>query len=257
MLNAPREPILNLPAAVTAYILLLAAIHGVRLLLPQDLDFWVLEVFSFIPKRYDETLLLGRLRGGEGAKVWTFLTYSLLHANFAHLAVNTLWLLPFGSAVARRFGALRFFLLMAVTAAAGAGAHLVMHPSELSPMIGASASVSGAMAAAIRFAFERGSFLSFTGGRDVSSAPYVPAVSLLRALQNPRVLSFLAIWFGINIVFGMGSLGTEMAGESVAWEAHIGGFLAGLLLFSLLDPIPEAGKTDTAAPVEDGADRSN
>src|SRR5690606_36230235 len=121
---------------------------------------------------------------------WTFLTYSLLHANFAHLAVNTLWLLPFGSAVARRFGVVRFYALLAVTAVAGAGAHLLTHAGDLSPMIGASASVSGAMAAAIRFAFERGSFLSFTSGRDLTSAPYVPAVPLMRALQNPRVLSF-------------------------------------------------------------------
>ena len=50
---------------------------------------------------------------------------------------------------------------MAVTAAAGALAHLVTHEHALAPMIGASASVSGAMAAAIRFAFVRGSFLSF------------------------------------------------------------------------------------------------
>jgi membrane associated rhomboid family serine protease len=106
-------------------------------------------------------------------------------------------------------------------------------------MIGASASVSGTMAAAIRFAFVRGSFLSFSRG-DAEAAAKVPAQPLLRALRDRRVLSFLAIWFGVNIIFGAGSIAIGADGASVAWQAHIGGFLAGLLLFSLFDPVPRA-----------------
>ena len=143
--------------------------------------------------------------GGTGAKVWTFFTYSLLHANLSHLGFNVLWLLPFGSALARRFGGVRFFLFMAMTAGAGALAHLVTHEHAVAPMIGASASVSGAMAAAMRFAFVRGSFLSFNRG-DADAAARVPALSLMRALRNPRVLGFLGVWFGINIIFGVGSI---------------------------------------------------
>jgi membrane associated rhomboid family serine protease len=175
--------------------------------------------------------------GGEGAKVWTFVTYSLLHANITHIAFNVLWLLPFGSALARRFGSLRFYLFMAVTAAAGALAHLLTHEHAIAPMIGASASVSGTMAAAIRFAFVKGSFLSYSRG-DAQAAAKVPALSLSRALRNHRVLGFLAIWFGVNIIFGVGSLAIGADGASVAWQAHIGGFFAGLILFSLFDPIP-------------------
>ena len=144
-----REPLLTLPAALTAYILLLAVVH-LRVLLPPDLEKWTVVVFGFIPKRYDSSLLAVGFPGGEGAKVWTFVTYSLLHANLSHIGFNVLWLLPFGSALARRFGAVRFFIFMAVTAAAGALAHLVTNEHELAPMIGASASVSGTMAAAIR-----------------------------------------------------------------------------------------------------------
>lgn len=229
---------------MTAYIALLAAIHIVRAMLPPEADLWVIELFAFIPRRYDMTLLWQPLRGGDAAKLWTFITYSLLHANLMHLTVNVLWLLPFGAAVARRFGALRFYALLAVTAIAGAGAHLLTHAHELEPMIGASASVSGAMAAAIRFAFQRGSFLSFTRGADLDAAAMVPAVSLGRALRNPRVLMFLAIWFGINILFGMDAISSGFGAESVAWQAHIGGFLAGLFLFSLFDPIPKAGRDE-------------
>ncbi len=105
--RAPREPILTLPGALTAYVLLLAVIHAVRMLLPFDLDDLVIETFGFIPKRYDSTLLDVTFPGGAGAKVWTFVTYSLLHANLSHIGFNVLWLLPFGSALARRFGAVQ------------------------------------------------------------------------------------------------------------------------------------------------------
>ena len=236
----PREPILTLPGALTAYVALLAAIH-LRVLLPPDIEYLTIELFGFIPRRYDSTLLTAPFPGGTGAKIWSFVTYSLLHANLAHLGFNVLWLLPFGSAVARRFGAVRFFVFMAVTAIAGALAHLVTHEHSIAPMIGASASVSGAMAAAIRFAFVPGGFLSFRRG-DADAAARVPALPLLRSLRDPRVLGFLAVWFGVNIIFGVGSIAIGSDGADVAWQAHIGGFLAGLLLFSLFDPVPRSAR---------------
>jgi len=251
--HPPREPILTLPGALTAYVGVLAVIHAIRLLLPVDLDYWAIELFGFIPKRYDQTLLSMPFPGGTGAKVWTFVTYSLLHANLSHIGFNVLWLLPFGSALARRFGAVRFFLFMAVTAVAGAAAHLVTHQHELAPMIGASASVSGAMAAAIRFAFVRGSFLSFNRG-DADAAARVPALPLLRALRDPRVIGFLAVWFGVNIIFGVGSIAVGSEGASVAWQAHIGGFFAGLLLFSLFDPIPRGRCSASETSAANGPD---
>jgi membrane associated rhomboid family serine protease len=247
--DTPREPILTLPGALTAYVVLIAVIH-LRVLLPPDIENWTIDVFGFIPKRYDSTLLAIDFPGGEGAKVWTFVTYSLLHANLSHIAFNVLWLLPFGSALARRFGAVRFFIFMAVTAAAGALAHLITHEHAVAPMIGASASVSGTMAAAIRFAFVRGSFLSFNRG-DAQAAAQVPALPLARALRDRRVLGFLVVWFGINIIFGVASIAIGTDGGSVAWQAHIGGFLAGLLLFSLFDPIPHAASRAADASSQD------
>jgi membrane associated rhomboid family serine protease len=247
--EALREPILTLPGALTAYVLLIAIIH-LHVLLPPEVENWTIDAFAFIPKRYDSTRLAIFFPGGAGAKVWTFVTYSLLHANLSHIGFNVLWLLPFGSALARRFGAIRFFAFMAVTAAAGALAHLLTHEHAVAPMIGASASVSGAMAAAIRFAFVQGSFLSFNRG-DADAASRVPALSLMRALRNPRVLGFLAVWFAINIIFGVGSIAIGADGTSVAWQAHIGGFFAGLMLFSLFDPVPRMAVDAAAASSRD------
>ena len=117
-----REPLFNIPPVVIAVLALLALIHGVRtLLLSDDQDIVFLLSFAFIPARYDTSVVLGgALPGGFGADIWTFVTYSLIHADWTHFSVNAVWLLPFGSAVARRFGALRFIAFFAVTAAAGA-----------------------------------------------------------------------------------------------------------------------------------------
>jgi membrane associated rhomboid family serine protease len=132
----------------------------------------------------------------------------------------------------------RFLTFFAATAAAGAALHLATHAGAPNPVIGASASVSGLMAAAMRFAFQRGGPVGLIRGED-EQAYRVPAITLTGMLSDARVLIFLAVWFGINILFGVGSLPLTGGDEPVAWQAHIGGFLAGMLLFSLFDPAPE------------------
>ena len=240
-----REPLFNVPAVVVAVLALLALVHVVRVwILTEQQDVEFLLTFAFIPARYDATVLLnGGWPGGFGAEIWTFVTYSLLHADATHLGVNAIWLLPFGSAVARRFGPLRFVAFYVVTAAAGAGAHLLTHAGEQFPMIGASAAISGTMAAAMRFAFQRGGPLGFWRSND-EEAYRVLAIPLSGVLRDPRVLAFLAVWFGINILFGLGTMPLTANDQIVAWQAHIGGFLAGLLLFDWFDPVPRAEHSD-------------
>jgi len=232
------EPIFNVPAAVIAVIVVCVLVHLARsYLLTSDEDIDFLLTFAFIPARYDPTIAVdGALPGGWGADIWTFFTYAFIHGDAMHLGVNTLWLLPFGSAVARRFGSLRFIAFFAVTADADAAIHLVTHQGAVVPVIGASAAISGFMAAAIRFAFQRGGPLSMFRSGD-EAAYRVPAAPLTTALRDVRIIAFLAAWFGVNILFGLGSLAIPGIEQAVAWEAHIGGFLAGLILFALFDPI--------------------
>lgn len=241
-----REPLFNIPPVIVALLAVLALVHGVRTeLLSDEQNIEFLFTFAFIPACYDTSIVLGgALPGGFGAEIWTFVTYSLIHADWTHFGVNAVWLLPFGSAVARRFGTIRFLAFFAVTAAAGAALHLATHAGEQFPMIGASAAISGFMAAAMRFAFQRGGPLSMLRGGDDDEAYRVPAIPLTGVLSDARVLIFLAVWFGINIVFGIGSLPITGSDNPVAWQAHIGGFLAGLLLFSWFDPAPAGRQND-------------
>jgi len=238
-----REPLFNVPTVVAALVALFAFIHALRTYaLTENQDIEVLLNFAFIPARYDSSAMQA-WPGGLGADIWTFVTYSFLHGSWMHFGVNAIWFLPFGSAVARRFGTWRFLAFYAVTAAAGAALHLATHAGEQFPMIGASAAISGTMAAAMRFAFQRGGPLGMFGAQG-DDAYRVPALPLSGVLRDPRVLLFLAVWFGVNIVFGVGTFPSLTGGETVAWQAHIGGFLAGLLLFAWFDPAPDVPQYD-------------
>jgi membrane associated rhomboid family serine protease len=242
LVKPPSEPILNIPAVVSVIVGALVLVHAVRtLLLTPDQDFNFLLEFAFIPARYSQASSEA-LPGGWGADIWTFVTHAFIHADVIHLGVNIAWLLPFGSAVARRFGPIRFLGLFAVASAAGACAHLFTHWDEPVALIGASGGISGLMAAAIRFAFQRGGPLHLWGRRD-DEAYRVPAASLLDSLRDARVLAFLAVWFGLNLLFGMGTIQMPGVEQTIAWQAHIGGFAAGLILFKFFDPVSDPGAT--------------
>jgi membrane associated rhomboid family serine protease len=236
--HTPRERIFNVPVVVLSLLAAMGLIHALMTLVlsaDQASDFLVL--FAFIPARYD-VKLLSELWWvpGWGAAVWTFLTYAFIHGNLMHLGFNGVWLLAFGTPVARRFGPLRFLIFFLFSAAVGAALHLAVHLGEPLPMVGASAAISGAMAAAMRFAFQRGGPLG-PFRRDDEAAYRVPAAPLLVLLREPRLVVFLIVWFGVNLLFGLGIV--SLPGESdmpIAWEAHIGGFLAGLVTFVLFDP---------------------
>jgi membrane associated rhomboid family serine protease len=232
------EPMFNVPPVVVATVAVLVVVHALRMLILTDAeDLRFLLTFAFIPARYSSDLgPIGAFPGGFGADLWTFFTYGFLHADLLHIGVNVAWLLPFGAALARRFGAWRYVAFMLVVTAAGALAHLLTHRAAMVPMIGASAAISGAMAAALRFVFQQGGPLGVfrSGGGNIYR---VPAASLSATLRDPRFLMFLGVWIGLNVLFGFGSISIgEGPGQEIAWQAHIGGFIAGLLLFNAFDP---------------------
>jgi membrane associated rhomboid family serine protease len=101
-------------------------------------------------------------------------------------------------------------------------------------MIGASAAISAHMAGASRFVFSAGGPLRGSAG---ALAYRRPAAPLGEVIRDRRVLAFLGVWFGLNLLFGLWGAESGLASGAIAWEAHIGGFLAGLLLFPAFDPV--------------------
>ncbi|HVZ14337.1 MAG TPA: rhomboid family intramembrane serine protease, partial [Bauldia sp.] len=191
--------------------------------------------FAFIPIRETHPETYAELvDAGIGPRIWTFLTYAFLHGGWVHVGVNCVWLAAFGSPVARRFGAVRFLAYCAICAIAGAAAHLAIFPTSAAPVVGASAAISGLMAGAARFVFEpTGPLWSLSG----TGAYRQPASKLTDLIRNRRAMIFLGVWFVLNILSGFVDI-TNTISQPVAWDAHIGGFLVGLLFFRLFDPVP-------------------
>lgn len=233
---ATRQPIFNLPPVVSALIALLLAIHAGRaFLLSDEANLQVILNFAFLPLRETQPALFANLAAyGDGARVWSFVTYAFLHGGWAHVVLNCVWLAAFGSPLARRFGVVRFLAYSAVGAAAGAALHLAIYPSSPVPLVGASSAISALMAGASRFVFQTQGPMWSLGGFD---AYRQPAASLREIVRDTRVMTFLGVWFGINLIFGLTG-GAGVTSEAVAWDAHIGGFAAGLLLFRYFDPVP-------------------
>ena len=196
------------------------------------------------PAALGQTILIrhyGVLNGG--AKIWTLATYALLHGSWTHVIVNCIWLVAFGPPAARRFGAIRFLLFFVATAVAGALAQWAYAPLDFTPLIGASAADSGLMAAAARFMFLPGAALGTL--RDVNAglsgdANAAPAAGLREVLGDRRVLIFIAIWMATNFLFGAGAQTLGASEAPVAWIAHVGGFVAGLLIFPMFDRTAQA-----------------
>src|SRR5690606_20836208 len=127
-----------------------------------------------------------------------------LHADWMHVAVNTLWLVAFGTPIARRFGTFRLAVLALPCAIRGALFHLVTNLHSAVPMLGASAIAPGLMGAASRFIFAaNGSLDPFRNHAAKDNAAYqVPAIPLSRMLYSRQVVFFLGIWLIINFILG-------------------------------------------------------
>lgn len=225
--RSPREPIFNLPPVVMALIAICVGVQLVRmwLLSPQQ-DYGVILRFAFWPVRYSGGYIF------DSYALVAPVSYSFLHGGLAHLVVNMIWLAAFGSPLANRIGPLRFLLFWVLTSVAAVGLHFVLHMSEAVPLVGASGAISGMMGAAARFGFhiDRTARGAAFGG---------PILSIPAVFTSRTAVTFLAVWFAANLLVGVG-FGVSDDGSSVAWEAHIGGFLAGFLLVRLFDKAPSA-----------------
>ncbi|MCM0021045.1 MAG: rhomboid family intramembrane serine protease [Tagaea sp.] len=193
------EPAINLPPATLGLMALTLAAHaGMQFLAPRSV--WLLyDVLGFVPARYS-----GGIELDWPALVAPF-SYLFLHGDWMHLGINLITLAAFGAGVERRVGAPTTLSLYFLCGLVAAAAHFAIYPDSDDPVIGASGAISGLMAGALLVLRERGAM-----GR------------------NPLI--YLAgMWIVAFTLPDILSLG--VSGARVAWVAHLGGFVAGLVLF--------------------------
>ena len=229
-----REPIFNVPGIIMVLVGLMWAIHVAGDLALDDYGLGNLRIwFAFIPDRFTAA---AQWPGGAWPLLWTGFTHAFLHVDYTHLAVNTAWLAVFGTPVARRYGArgvLIVFLLGALAGALVQAGALMVSLNQFAILLGASGGVSALTGAAMRFIFE-----PLIWGRDPETGDPFPrgrrTATLAGVFSNARSRTFIIFWMGLNLLIGFAPmiLGVNIA---IAWEAHLGGFVAGLLLPSVLD----------------------
>ena len=211
----------DVPAPVVWLAGLLAAIYFAMALAPAALEAALSERFGLDPFR----MTLGaRAPGGWTGAVAPVFTHLLIHASAAHLFFNLLWLVVFGTPIARRLrSAIRFNLFFLMCAAAGGLFFSLFHLRDATLLVGASGGITGLLGGLVRFAFHR---------------PYSKRVSAkgVLPLTDRSVLTWSAVVILMNASIAVFGAGLGAGDANIAWEAHVGGYLFGLILFPLFDP---------------------
>jgi membrane associated rhomboid family serine protease len=141
----------------------------------------------------------------------TLLTYQFLHAGWMHLLSNMLFLWVFADNVEDAYGHFMFPLFYLITGAVGGATHVMVQPASANPLIGASGAVAGVLAAYL---------VLFPKAR-------IWVLLFLRIPWRFSAWMVLCGWFALQIVSLYLNEGEDVA---VAWWAHIGGFVSGLIM---------------------------
>jgi membrane associated rhomboid family serine protease len=173
-------------------------------------DFLV-QALAFIPRRF----LLHLFNPFEYLTIFTSM---FMHGGWAHLLSNMLALYIFGDNVEDRMGSGRYLVFYLLSGVAAAFAHLVFNPTSAVPTVGASGAISGVLAAYLIF---------FPNARVIT---LIPMFFLPWFVEIPALI-YLGMWFVSQLFNGLFAVATGVqAFGGVAWWAHVGGFVAGLLL---------------------------
>lgn len=169
--------------------------------------------------------LTGDLGGGcrlqPKSVLLSLLTSMFLHGGFLHLGGNMLFLWVFGNNIEDRLGKLRYVVFYLATGIAGSLAHIALNPGSQIPTIGASGAISGLLGAYI---------VLFPHARIHSVVPIPILFFLIGRIRLPAYV-VLGIWFVSQFFIGGGQ---QPEGGGVAWVAHVGGFVAGMVMIFVL-----------------------
>lgn len=153
----------------------------------------------------------------------TLVTAMFLHGGWFHIIGNMLYLWVFGNNVEDTLGHFKFIIFYLISGIVASLVHIVSTPDSTIPTVGASGAIAGVLGAyLLKFPHARILTLIFLG-------------FFIRIVRIPAVY-VLGFWFVLQVLYGLISIGSNTGG--VAWFAHIGGFVAGIVFFRIFSFLP-------------------
>lgn len=220
-------PKIRTPFVVYAIIAINVLVFFYQLSLPLDAGMELAYRYGMVPMRYFNPLW-GAINNLSPDNYWPFLTAAFMHGGWLHIIINMWTLFIFGSSLEGRMGPMPFLVFYLCCAVASTFAHGYFNQTSEAPVIGASGAVAGVIGA-----------YAFTYPR-ARVTLLVPIIIIPLVFSIPAV-AFAAVWFGIQVLQGAWDLASPNVGDGIAWWAHIGGFVTGLVLlplFLLFAPAP-------------------
>lgn len=225
----------NFPFVTYLLILLNVLVYGYQAIQGPDVSRFI-ATYALIPARFTQPALIDYF--GWGANIVSLFTFMFLHGGFWHLLGNMWSLHIFGDNIEDRLGPLRYLGFYLLAGVLSGLVHLVLHPQSQIPTVGASGAIAGVMGAY---------FLCYPGSRILTLIP----IFIFPWLVEIPAFIFLGIWFVLQF---LGAAGADGAAGGIAWWAHVGGFLAGIVLLKGFERIPATGMS---APLEAAAARKH
>lgn len=178
-------------------------------------------LYGLVPARYSVPEVAAHFTSGE--QVFALFSFMFLHGGFLHILGNMWFLHIFGDNVEDRMGSTRFLLFYLLCGWVSGFAQLWANWTSTVPTIGASGAIAGVMGAYL---------ILFPGARIITLIPifFIPYFIEIRAVV------FLGIWFLFQFFYA--SLSGPEGGGGIAWWAHIGGFVFGMIAVKLFSHLP-------------------
>ena len=186
----------------------------------------VFYLYGMVPLRYHDPGLSAHFTGFQ--QYLPFLTSMFLHGGFLHIIMNMWFLYIFGDNIEDRLGHIRYLVFYLFCGVAAGLVHLFTNWNSNIPTIGASGAVSGVMGAYLLL-YPRSKILTL-----------IPIFFFFQFVEIP---AFIFLWFWLLLqLFSAGLTSSNVGG--IAFWAHIGGFVAGLIFIKIFDVIPRTGLSD-------------
>ncbi|MCG8529841.1 MAG: rhomboid family intramembrane serine protease [Desulfovibrionales bacterium] len=211
-------PRVHKPYMIYAIIIACSLVFLFEKTLPQHQlsDFFYL--YGVVPARFTNPTWAARINFPPDAW-YVFITHLFIHGGWLHIIFNMWFLWIFGDNIEDVMGPTRFGLFYLTCGVAAISVNILFNPTSTTPVVGASGAIAGVMGAY---------FLLYPHAKVLTLIP----VFIIPFFFYLPAIFFLLLWVGIQLVFGLAALGGH-ATDSVAWWAHAGGFLSGIILLPL------------------------